>query len=147
MSEFTEVEHEAARLLSRPVEEASAWLQSITDAVESSRSQIESWAQMLLFEYGCWCGPGHRCEDPVDAMDSCCKTHDLAYDALRLDSVTMWGPAAMVATIEADEALVDCVSSSSTDGESDEAKTYRTLLLDVFKSRIDLAKSLKSMGL
>jgi Phospholipase A2 len=148
MSDFTDIEQEAARLLSRPVEEASTWLTSVVETFESSYgSQIASWKQMLNLEYGCWCGPGNRCTEDVDAMDGCCHHHDLAYDSLDLAFDSMWSPAAMVATIDADETLVSCVSASDKPEDSDETKAYRAVLLDVFKARIEIAKSLKSMGL
>lgn len=34
--------------------------------------------------YGNWCGPGHSGPGkPVDAIDACCKQHDLCYDGLK----------------------------------------------------------------
>lgn len=34
--------------------------------------------------YGNWCGPGHSGPgEPVDAIDACCKKHDLCYDSLK----------------------------------------------------------------
>lgn len=148
MSEFTEIEQEAARLLSRSVEVAADWLRNVAETFESDhQSKIESWKEALKFEYGCWCGPGNRCSDDVDKMDGCCHQHDLAYDGLQLDFNSMWSPAAIVATMEADQALVDCVSASDQPEDTDETKTYRALLLDTFKARIELGKTLKSAGL
>ena len=147
-SEFTALEQEAARLLSRTVEEAAGWLDQVSSDFEAQyRSKIDVWVGMLRFEYGCWCGPGTRCSEDVDAMDSCCHQHDLAYDSLGLDFNSMWTPAAIVAGRDADQALYDCVSGSAKPEDEDAARDYRAVLLDVFKERLAIADWLKSKGL
>lgn len=32
--------------------------------------------------WGNWCGPGHGGGEPIDVLDSLCKTHDLCYEQL-----------------------------------------------------------------
>ena len=146
-SEFTALEQEAARLLSLSAEDAAGWLEQVAPGFEAQyRSKIDVWVGMLSFEYGCWCGPSNRCSEDVDAVDSCCHQHDIAYDSLGLDYSSMWSPAALVAARSADQALYDCVSSSAE--PADEAgRDYRAILLDVFKERLAIADWLKSMGL
>jgi hypothetical protein len=147
-TEFTALEQEAARLLSRPVEDAAGWLEQVASDFEAQyRSKIDVWVGMLRFEYGCWCGPGSRCSEDVDAMDSCCHQHDLAYDSLGLTFDTMWSPAALVAARSADQALYDCVSASAKPEDDDVTRDYRALLLDVFKERLAIADWLRSTGL
>jgi hypothetical protein len=142
---MSDIENEVAQLLSRTVDEAAGWLSTAETELESRfGSQISAWKEALSFEYGCWCGPGHRCEDPVDAMDSCCKTHDLAYDGVGLDFGSMWTPAAIVKAQSADQALYDCVSASP-EPEEEEARAYRAVLLAAFKGRLEIASFLKSL--
>lgn len=71
--------------------------------------------------HGCWCGPGHLCENEQDEMDSFCHVHDNTYSALGVTSggpnsgpgIDMWSRAGLTATVEADEALVAGVMSLS----------------------------------
>ena len=138
-------EHEVAQLLSRGVEEAAAWINTVDGEFESRfGSDISRWKEALNFEYGCWCGPGNRCSEDVDAMDGCCHQHDLAYDALGLDFDTMWSPVAIVKAHSADQALYDCVSSSA-EPTDDEGRDYRAILLDAFKARLEIAGWLKDL--
>lgn len=119
--------------------------QEVADLFESRYgSQIKSWQDALTFEYGCWCGPGSRCQEDKDALDSCCHQHDLAYDSLGLDFDSMWTPAAIVKAQSADKALYDCVQSAAEPAD-DEGRTYRAVLLEAFATRVEIAGWLKDL--
>jgi hypothetical protein len=146
-TEFTELEREAASLLGRSLDEAASWLEKAeSELLSKYGSDVEQWKQLLRAEYGCWCGPGNRCTEDKDAMDSCCHTHDSAYTALNLDSNKMWTAAAFVATRAADRALIECVNAAPREGETDEASIYRALLLEIFNKRLEVGDLLASLG-
>lgn len=107
-------------------------------------SQVRAWQQALSFEYGCWCGPGSRCSEDKDAMDSCCHQHDTAYNSLGLDFDTMWSPSAIVEAQDADKALYECVRAAA-EPEDTEGKAYRAVLLDAFAARLEIAAWLKDL--
>ena len=101
--------------------------------------------------HGCWCGPGHICEEERDAMDSCCKTHDNAYDALGVTSggpgagggVDMWSREGLKLTVEADEALVACVDQlSDLDAEGE---AYRAGVEAIFGGRASIGRLLRRL--
>lgn len=142
---MSDLEQELARLLSTTVDEARGWLSSADSQLASQYgSKIAAWKEALQLEYGCWCGPGNRCEEDVDAMDSCCHQHDTAYDALDLDFDSMWTAAAFVKSQVADQALYDCVSSAEEPADQ-EGRDYRAVLLEAFKERVAIAAWLKDL--
>ncbi len=73
--------------------------------------------------YGCWCGPGHVCEEVQDDIDKCCKAHDLAYDAVGVTSESpapsgmagMWSIEGFRRTMAADAKLVAGVNGTIFD--------------------------------
>jgi hypothetical protein len=72
--------------------------------------------------YGCWCGPGNVCTEVRDAIDACCKEHDVAYARLGVTSgtpgpgqVDMWSPEGFKRTMFADAGLVACTQLTKLD--------------------------------
>jgi hypothetical protein len=73
--------------------------------------------------YGCWCGPGNVCTHTVDAIDECCKAHDLAYAAAGVTSddppppgkVNMWTIDGLKRSMRADADLVTCTQATKYD--------------------------------
>lgn len=144
---LSDLERDVTSLLGKAGADATRWLAAAEQELQSATGgSIQEWSRMLLAEYGCWCGPGHRCEEDVDAMDSCCHSHDLAYDALKLDFVNSWTPAGIVAAKTADQALIDCVSAKQSDDDDQATKDYRAMLLDVYRTRVALADRLSGLG-
>jgi hypothetical protein len=111
----------------------------------SYRSEIDKWKSALQGEYGCWCGPGSRCSEDVDAVDSCCHQHDIAYNALGLDFGSMWSVSAIVKAQAADQALLDCVSGAP-EPEDPAGRTYRAVLIDAFRGRLAIAAAATALG-
>jgi hypothetical protein len=101
--------------------------------------------------HGCWCGPGHLCEDEQDEMDSVCHIHDDAYTALGVTSggpnsgggIDMWSRAGLKATVEADEALVAGVSALG--GLDAEAEAYRAGVEVIFGARARIGYLLRRL--
>lgn len=52
---------------------------SLTSAVDPASSGPMATAQFSLPVWGNWCGPGHGGGEPVDVLDSLCRTHDECY--------------------------------------------------------------------
>jgi hypothetical protein len=101
--------------------------------------------------YGCWCGPGHVCEDVRDDIDACCKAHDQAYDAAGVTSGTpgpgqvgMWDPQGFIRTMAADQALVNCTQDTAFDSHfyGPTAAVYRAGVALIFESRVAIAAAL-----
>src|SRR5579859_951525 len=86
-------------------------------------SQIEMLKRMYKEQrYGCWCGPGHVCEEERDNIDACCKRHDLAYDALGVSGsetgpgqVGMWSIEGLRRTVRADLTFVASLELTAFD--------------------------------
>jgi hypothetical protein len=101
--------------------------------------------------HGCWCGPGHLCEEEQDEMDAVCHVHDNAYDALGVTSggvnagsgIDMWSRAGLTATVEADEALVAGVSA--LDNLDAEAAAYRAGVELIFGTRARIGYLLRRL--
>jgi hypothetical protein len=101
--------------------------------------------------HGCWCGPGHVCDNEQDEMDSFCHVHDNTYTALGVTSggpgsgpgIDMWTRAGLKATVEADEALVAGVGSLS-DLDS-EAEAYRAGVELIFGTRARIGRLLRRL--
>lgn len=102
------------------------------------RSDIDKWKSALQGEYGCWCGPGSRCSEEVDAVDSCCHQHDIAYDGLGLDFGSMWSVSAIVKAQAADKALLDCVTAAPAPDDP-AGQAYRAVLIEAFNGRLAIA--------
>ena len=100
--------------------------------------------------YGCFCGPGHVCETPHDAIDQCCKEHDEAYDRAGVSStpgpgqVNMWSAEGFVRTMGADLALVGCTAATMYDLHiyGPAAAAYRASVAVIFGSRAAIATAL-----
>jgi hypothetical protein len=107
----------------------------------------------LFYEHrhGCWCGPGHICENEQDAMDSYCHVHDDTYSALGVTSggpgsgpgIDMWTRAGLQTTVEADEALVAGVMSLSD--LDTEAEAYRAGVELIFGTRARIGRLLRRL--
>ncbi len=101
--------------------------------------------------HGCWCGPGHICDNEQDAMDSICHVHDDTYTTLGVTSggpgsgggVDMWSRAGLQKTVEADEALVAGVMA--LDGLDHEAEAFRTGVELIFGARARLGTLLRRL--
>lgn len=127
---------------------AEAELASLTSLL----AELEPLKRLFLdHRHGCWCGPGHICEDEQDEMDTYCHHHDLAYDAAGVTSggpgsgggVDMWSRRGLQATVEADEALVAGVSSLS--GLDTEATVYRDGVELIFGTRARVGRLLRKL--
>src|SRR5581483_2642696 len=135
-----------ASILGTGEAEAIAWLERAEQQVLAAyASQIQEWRSLLQAEHGCWCGPGHRCEEEVDAMDGCCHHHDLAYDSLGVSADTMWTAAAIMKTRDADRTLVACAAASATPGEDSAIVTYRAMLEQIFIARASIGDLLANL--
>ena len=135
---------ELLALIEQGGEDLADWLGKAEAEVESRfGSEIGKWKEALLQgEYGCWCGPGSRCTEDVDAMDGCCHQHDLAYDSLGLDFGSMWSPSAIVKAHDADHALLECVKAGPEPADA-AGQAYRAVLIAAFEARAAIADLLK----
>lgn len=91
--------------------------------------------------HGCWCGPGHVCEDEKDSLDACCHQHDLAYDQLGVTADSMWSLDGLKKTVEADRALVECSHMAS--GLDADALAYRGAIETIFTHRAEIGQLLR----
>ena len=120
--------------------------------LQAHLADLESLKRLFIdHRHGCWCGPGHLCEDEQDAMDGCCHAHDQAYDAVSVTSggpgsgggIDMWSRQGLQATVEADEALIACVSGL-TDLDN-EAAAYRAGVELIFGNRARIGRLLRRL--
>jgi hypothetical protein len=132
-------------------------------------AQWEDWLQQQfggeiarlksMFEehrYGCWCGPGNRCNEIEDDIDSCCHQHDQAYGAVGVTSedpppsgyVSMWTADGFKRTKSADAALVACVTATAFDSHfyGPSAAVYRAGVDVLFGGRAAIAAALEAAG-
>jgi hypothetical protein len=117
-------------------------------------SQIPMLRRMFHEQrYGCWCGPGNVCTETRDAIDACCKEHDLAYARLGVTSgtpapgqVDMWSPEGFKRTMLADGALVACTQITKLDLHfyGPAAAAYREGVALIFGTRAAIAGWLMS---
>ena len=120
-------------------------------------AEVDRLRRMFVeHRYGCWCGPGHVCEEEQDPMDSCCHQHDLNYEAAGVTSddpaaagkVGMWTAQGLIRTVAADATLVACVTATEFDSHyyGPEAAAYRAAVQIIFGGRASLAAWLLANG-
>ena len=114
--------------------------------VASTFPTIAEWARALQLKNGRYCGPGQDLSQPMSPIDPCCEKHDNTYDTLGLDFSTMWSVKALLATRDADAALVACVQAVGDAGMDDVTKDYKVGLVAGFQGRVQIADWLKSHG-
>jgi hypothetical protein len=121
-------------------------------ALQTYLADLDALKRLFVdHRHGCWCGPGHICENEQDAMDSVCHLHDDAYTALGVTSggpnsgghIDMWSRAGLQATVEADEALVAGVSGLG--GLDAEAEAYRAGVELIFGARARIGHLLRRL--
>ena len=128
-----------------------AWLQ------EHFGAEIERLRSMFAeHRYGCWCGPGHRCEEIEDDMDACCHAHDMGYGAVGVTSedpppagsIGMWTVEGFKRTQDADLALVECITATAFDSHfyGPTAAVYRGMADLIFGGRAAIAAALSAAG-
>jgi len=114
--------------------------------------EIERLARMFSeLRYGCWCGPGNVCTQETDAIDTCCRIHDQAYErvgvssgTLRPGQVSMWSAEGLRRTVGADLALVFCTRRTYVDPHwyGPAATLYREGVATVFTARAAIGSTI-----
>lgn len=143
--------------------DGSAWqpVAAAGDVADSFQQQwgaeIERLRRMFAEQrYGCWCGPGHTCNEETDQIDHCCHQHDEAYNSLGVTSddppapgaVGMWTVDGFKRTVAADAQLVACVTATEFDTHfyGPEAALYRGGVQTIFGGRAVIAAWLITNG-
>ena len=145
--------------------EAGSAESNVADAAASAERAFEAaWGAEIAklkrmfseHRYGCWCGPGHTCEEEQDDMDKCCHQHDLGYAAAGVTSadppgggeVGMWTVEGFKRTIGADAELFACITATAVDTHfyGPEAALYRAGVELIFGSRATIAAWLIANG-
>jgi hypothetical protein len=135
-----------AAILGISLGDVKDWLEKAEQHVLAPYTpQIQQWKDLLHKQHGCWCGPGHRCEEEQDKMDGCCHQHDLAYAQVGVSADSMWTAAAILKTRQADKDLVSCSTASVTEGEDDATVAYRAMLVEIFSTRAAIGDMLAAL--
>jgi hypothetical protein len=116
-------------------------------------NELDRWKRLFTEKrYGCFCGPGHVCETPIDTLDRCCQAHDLAYDKVGVSStagpgqVDMWTAEGLMRTEDADAELVACSTKTFFEWHwyGPAATAYRVFVALIFGARVLAAKFLRA---
>jgi hypothetical protein len=116
------------------------------DAVTAAFPNLGEWSRALQLKNGRYCGPGEDPSQPMTPIDPCCQKHDDTYTSLGYDYGSMWSVKALLATRDADAALVACVNGVGDEGMDDATITYKAGLVAAFEGRVQVADWLKSQG-
>ena len=118
------------------IERVQQW---VHDQYSSAISELKSWYDEAT-HHGCFCGAGTRCQDAVDALDSCCAAHDAGYTAAGISADVMWEvPNGWVLAIRADSDLVACAGGAHTDNTG-----YQQQLIWLFSRRVEIASVMQT---
>lgn len=150
---MTDTEESFEDALQQAADEAVSFVQNLDADIRTAVAGVLSafpslgeWVKMLELRNGRYCGPGEDPEAELTPIDPCCQAHDTTYGRLGYDFSSMWSVKALLATRDADAALVSCVQAVDDEGMDEATKVYRSGMVAGFEGRVQIADWLKSQG-